>query len=600
MELQNNKTTLVALNTINKTWADLKPTACTTHSVRKTVVRILQTESLSLTSGVLASADKSLIAGNMGAGWKAALDRLQCPKDENANYENTTWCNRDLIPTPAERRTFGVWSYLGYWTVSGSNVSAWLIGSTLLAFGLSPQQAIGAVILGGLLTGLLAVACGWMGEVHHIGFTVCSRFSWGMRGSYFPVVLRVFVGCIWFGLQAFWGGQAMRVAIGALIPGLAHLPNRFDPNSHLQTNDFVGLVLWMCLFIPGVLIRPEKLQIGFFVCFVLFCGSCLGLLIWAVTRVGGPGSMFHEPSSAPNVGWAFMFGLTSVLGAWGGGTLGQSDWTRYASRRYAPILSQLLASPITISVTAIIGIVVTSAARDILGGELQWNPIFLLANIQEHYNSSSAARAGVFFASAGLVCSQLSISLVLNAMSCGMDLAGLWPKYINIRRGAYVMAIVGIATQPWQLLVTAGKFLTVMSGFGVFMAPATGILLADYHLVRKRRLNVEDLYTGDASSIYWFCQGFNWRAFAAFSAGVWPLLPGLIGVVNRDESEALSGWIRLYNLTFMVGLCIAFVVFWLLNIFIPVPGLDAEVPFSIENDKTTRDGSMDHKVSSIQ
>lgn len=35
------------------------------------------------------------------------------PKDEDANYENTTWCNRDLIPIPPDRRTFHIWSYLG-------------------------------------------------------------------------------------------------------------------------------------------------------------------------------------------------------------------------------------------------------------------------------------------------------------------------------------------------------------------------------------------------------------------------------------------------------------------------------------------------------
>ena len=54
-----------------------------------------------------------------------------------------------------------------------------------------------------------------------------------------------------------------------------------------------------------------------------------------------------------------------------------------------------------------------------------------------------------------------------------MDMAGLWPKYINIRRGSYIMACIGIAVQPWQLLSTADKFLKVLSGFGVFMAPAT-------------------------------------------------------------------------------------------------------------------------------
>ena len=120
--------------------------------------------------------------------------------------------------------------------------------------------------------------------------------------------------------------------------------------------------------------------------------------------------MFHEPSNTPNVGWAFMFGITAILGAWGAGTLGQSDWTRYAKRKRAPTLSQLVAAPITISITAILGIIVTSASRDVLGGDIIWNPIYLLADIQDFYGSSSRSRAGVFFASLGLVTSQLAVS----------------------------------------------------------------------------------------------------------------------------------------------------------------------------------------------
>ncbi|KAF9890513.1 hypothetical protein FE257_005918 [Aspergillus nanangensis] len=512
----------------------------------------------------------------MGWSWPKLKERLECPKDENATYENTTWSNRDLIPIPPERQTYGVWSYVGYWTVSGSCISAWSTGSTLLAFGLSPQQAIAVVVVGGILSGLLAVVCGWVGARHHIGFTVSSRFSWGMRGSYFPVILRVFVASMWFGMQAYWGGQATRVLIGAIIPGFAHLHNSFSASSHLQTNDFIGLVIWMCLFIPGVLIRPEKLQIPFLICFLFFCGSCLGLLIWSVSLAHGAGSLFHQPATAPNVGWAFMFGITAILGSWGSGTLGQSDWTRYANRPYAPTLSQLIASPLTIAGTATIGIIVTSASGDILGGDMQWNPIYLLAEIQEHYHSSPGVRACVFFASLGMVSSQFSISVVLNSVSCGMDMAGLWPKYINIRRGAYIMTIIGIAIQPWQLLATAEKFLTVLSGFGVFMAPATGIMLADYHLVRRYKLKMDDLYTGDSSSIYWFRSGVNWRAFVTFVAAMWPLLPGLVATVNSSTGRQWTGWIRLYNLTFLVGLAMSFFMFWALNRLFPVKGLGEE------------------------
>lgn len=39
------------------------------------------------------------------------------------------------------------------------------------------------------------------------------------------------------------------------------------------------------------------------------------------------------------------------------------------------------------------------------------------------------------------------ISVVLNSVSTGMDMAGLWPKYINIRRGSYIMAIMGVCIQ---------------------------------------------------------------------------------------------------------------------------------------------------------
>lgn len=130
----------------------------------------------------------------------------------------------------------------------------------------------------------------------------------------------------------------------------------------------------------------------------------------SVSQAHGVGSTFYQPASTPNVGWAFAFGITSILGSWGAGTLGQSDWTRYAKTKHAPIMSQLIASPMTITVTAIFGIIVTSASRDILGGKIIWSPIALLAEIQDHYDSSSGVRAAVFFASLGLVASQMSVS----------------------------------------------------------------------------------------------------------------------------------------------------------------------------------------------
>ena len=39
-----------------------------------------------------------------------------------------------------------------------------------------------------------------------------------------------------------------------------------------------------------------------------------------------------------------------------------------------------------------------------------------------------------------------------NAITGGIDLATMFPKYINVRRGPYIVAIVGFAMNPWQLI----------------------------------------------------------------------------------------------------------------------------------------------------
>lgn len=62
--------------------------------------------------------------------------KLECPVDDNANYENNyvyndpdygahrdtnykKWCNRDLIPIPDDRRTWTYQGYAGYWIITG-------------------------------------------------------------------------------------------------------------------------------------------------------------------------------------------------------------------------------------------------------------------------------------------------------------------------------------------------------------------------------------------------------------------------------------------------------------------------------------------------
>lgn len=47
----------------------------------------------------------------------------------------------------------------------------------------------------------------------------------------------------------------------------------------------------------------------------------------------------------------------------------------------------------------------------------------------------------------------------------------------------------------------------VLSGFGTFYGPISGILVADFWIVRKRLIKMRDLYIGNEESIYWYWNG---------------------------------------------------------------------------------------------
>lgn len=188
--------------------------------------------------------------------------------------------------------------------------------------------------------------------------------------------------------------------------------------------------------------------------------------------------------------------------------------------------------------------------------------------IVQQTNYTAACRAGTFFAGIGLLSLTVFVNYTQNCVSSGMDVAFLFPKYISQRRGAIIFSILGILAQPWRFLTQASTFITVLSSFGVFMAPAAAILLTDFWLVRKQKWNVPDLY--DPHGTYWFFYGVNWRAMAAYFLGMWPALPGFVSEVSGGHIG--DGWRRLYQISFFFGFIISGGLFYLFNYAFPPPG----------------------------
>lgn len=70
-----------------------------------------------------------------------------------------------------------------------------------------------------------------------------------------------------------------------------------------------------------------------------------------------------------------------------------------------------------------------------------------------------------------------------------------------------------------------------MDGYTIWLAPITGILLADYYLVHHQQYDVLEMY--DPDGCYRYNQyGTNWRALVAFVVSWVPLTPGFAHAVS--------------------------------------------------------------------
>lgn len=104
-----------------------------------------------------------------------------------------------------------------------------------------------------------------------------------------------------------------------------------------------------------------------------------------------------------------------------------------------------------------------------------------------------------------------------------------------------------------------------------------GVMIADYCLIRRQRIKLNDLYRTEPSD-YWFQHGFNWRAVPCWVAGWGPTIGGLI-VSAGGIDDAPDALFQLYYTAFFSGMAISFVSFFALNWCFPIKGAGEFDPY---------------------
>jgi nucleobase:cation symporter-1, NCS1 family len=111
----------------------------------------------------------------------------------------------------------------------------------------------------------------------------------------------------------------------------------------------------------------------------------------------------------------------------------------------------------------------------------------------------------------------MGINIVANFVSPAYDISNLYPEKIDFRLGGLITSILSVIVCPWIFVSSPHAITIFVSIFGAALGPMFGIMVADYYLVKRQQIVLNDLYSMSPKGSLHFENGWNTRALMALA-----------------------------------------------------------------------------------
>jgi NCS1 family nucleobase:cation symporter-1 len=484
------------------------------------------------------------------------------PREGAGELSDSPLWNPDLAPTTLAQRKWSVWSIAALWVSMSACIPTYQLASSLVSRGMNWWQAVLTIFLGNLIVLIPMVLNAHAGTKYGIPFPVYCRASFGTYGANIPALLRAFVACGWFGIQAWIGGAALFQLAAVFWPSLAR---NHSAVLGITAPQFAAFMLFWAINMLVIYKGINSIRILLNIKAPLLIVLGLALLGWAYQKANGFGPMLSQPSAFVPGGkkegqfWAEFFpGLTAMVGFWATLSLNIPDFSRYAKSQRDQVIGQAIGLPATMALYSFIGVAVTSATIVIYGKDI-WDPIDLLTRFE--------SKPALVIAMISIAIATLATNIAANVVSPANDFSHVAPRLISFRTGGFITGVIGILMMPWKLIADPeGYIFRWLIAYSALLGAVGGILICDYFALRRTRLALRELY--DPAGRYAYVNGVNWPAVAALVIAVMPCAPGFLHAVGL-VSHVPPVWDRLYTYAWFLTFAIAFVVYGALMSFSP-------------------------------
>ncbi len=430
--------------------------------------------------------------------------------------------NKDLAPTPSSEKKWGWFEIFNVWANDVQSLFGYTLAASLfLASGLNGWAVFLALILAGFFIMWLVNLSGKPSVKHGIPYPVFARVSMGVFGANFPAMARGLVAMFWYGAQTYAASTAVALLITA-ITGMEGEVMFLGMTGVMWVSFIFVSVFQVYLFWQGVDLVRRFLNFAGPAVYVVMI--VLMLAIWAkaggglLSEVGEIFSGGERSGGFEGLGsfGAFLAVFSIMVGYFAAVVINFGDFARFVKNESEMKKGNLWGLVGNVIFFSFITLMITGGTIAIFG-EYIAQPTEMVAKVDNLLLTIVAAFA--FFAAT------VGINMVANFIPPAYDLANLIPSKINFRIGGLITAIFGfIIGGMWVAVITQMGMFPFVNTLGAILAPVFGIMITDYYIIKKQKLNVDDLFSDSASGRYHYNGGFNGKAMLAW------LLSGYVAV----------------------------------------------------------------------
>ena len=449
-----------------------------------------------------------------------------------------------------------------FWAVSIQSIIGFsLISSLYLVYDLNFYVVFFGGIIASLLAFILTTLIGSSSQKYGLPFPVVLRSSTGVVGAKYFGLIRGVVGIFMFGVQTFFISKAIGYLLRILI---------FSINSEIMEKEilltfFMGMdLIDIISFIFTLLVQfylfskgqhVVRLIIKFSAFFVYF-----GLVIFLIMitehydevlnslKITLNFNDFFSKSNIPPLITVIgtMFAFYSII------ILNFGDFSRYVKNKdqlikgnLSILLNFVLFSFFAILIVIGSDIILTKNMIEL--DRLLTNPNDIIGKIDNTFLTIIV----LLF----ILVASCSTNLIANYIPSQNVVINFLPQKLDLNKSGTIITILAfIVGIFWLPILSQVGALSIIDTLGSVFGPIFGVMIVDYFIINKSKLESKDIYSLENSGSYYYSSG--WHIKAAYSI--------FIGFVFAASTIWNINLNFLQSFSWLIGAIMSFITYYLL------------------------------------